>query len=411
MANRETQGRYFKTRGEKLLALIPKPRIESDDEALDSEDNADWTEEQLEDGIRDLFAAIGQVDFENSGIDDAEPVLVIPQSKWWAYFERVDGQFAKCKACLSLIKTCGNTSNLKNHTEKRHPSLVSKVIPSVVDDVDVESADEDEDIVRSPKKQKSTAAASQNVPQSSIQAKIQTSSPSTSATTHHSQFRQGSIKESFQLITEFQRGGNKNYEVTAAIVYMLCKDNLPFTTVEKPGFLKLLKTVAPHYKAPSRITIKKMIEQKFDFIANEFRNKFMGLHDRIEASQPKTKIARNLKTALLDEIKKRLADIETVPHLAIATILDPRYKAVYFKKPEAIGRVMMDVKKLMKQESAHSPSRSPGSATDSDDSGPKDDSLFGDHSKTVQRHWKNSAHSSVDTGMPDQLALYMKAPS
>ncbi|KAF6215733.1 hypothetical protein GE061_000065 [Apolygus lucorum] len=135
------------------------------------------------------------------------------------------------------------------------------------------------------------------------------------------------------------------------------------------------------------------------------------LHDRIEASQPKTKIARNLKTALLDEIKKRLADIETVPHLAIATILDPRYKAVYFKKPEAIGRVMMDVKKLMKQESAHSPSRSPGSATDSDDSGPKDDSLFGDHSKTVQRHWKNSAHSSVDTGMPDQLALYMKAPA
>ncbi|KAF6215732.1 hypothetical protein GE061_000067 [Apolygus lucorum] len=200
-----------------------------------------------------------------------------PKSKWWAYFERVDGQFAKCKACLSLIKTCGNTSNLKNHTEKLHPSLVSKVIPSVVDDVDVESADEDEDIVRSPKKQKSTAAASQNVPQSSIQAKIQTSSPSTSATTHHSQFRQGSIKESFQLITEFQRGGNKNYEVTAAIVYMLCKDNLPFTTVEKPGFLKLLKTVAPHYKAPSRITIKKMIEQKFDFIANEFRNKFMGV--------------------------------------------------------------------------------------------------------------------------------------
>ncbi|KAF6208481.1 hypothetical protein GE061_016937 [Apolygus lucorum] len=58
----------------------------------------------------------------------------------------------------------------------------------------------------------------------------------------------------------------------------------------------------------------------------------------------------------------------------------------------------------MKQESAHSPSRSPGSATDSDDSGPKDDSLFGDHSKTVQRHWKNSAHSSVDTGMPDQAA-------
>ncbi|KAF6217003.1 hypothetical protein GE061_001355 [Apolygus lucorum] len=254
---------------EELLRILAEE--DEDDEdllILDSDD------EEIDD-------ANYEIDRDESEAEDEEEVLsTAPPSKWWAYFERVDGQFAKCKACLSLIKTCGNTSNLKNHTEKRHPSLVSKVIPSVVDDVDVESADEDEDIVRSPKKQKSTAAASQNVPQSSIQAKIQTSSPSTSATTHHSQFRQGSIKESFQLITEFQRGGNKNYEVTAAIVYMLCKDNLPFTTVEKPGFLKLLKTVAPHYKAPSRITIKKMIEQKFDFIANEFRNKFMGVRQQ-----------------------------------------------------------------------------------------------------------------------------------
>lgn len=56
-------------------------------------------------------------------------------------------------------------------------------------------------------------------------------------------------------------------KITQAIVYMVCKDCQPFSIVEHIGFNKLMKTLAPHYKVPSRITIKRLTNNKFDVIA------------------------------------------------------------------------------------------------------------------------------------------------
>lgn len=40
----------------------------------------------------------------------------------WKYFKKVDNG-GNCKLCNVFVKTCGNTTNLKQHIKRKHPSL------------------------------------------------------------------------------------------------------------------------------------------------------------------------------------------------------------------------------------------------------------------------------------------------
>ncbi len=46
--------------------------------------------------------------------------------------------------------------------------------------------------------------------------------------------------------------GVKWKELTDAVIFYLAKDCLPFYTVEKPGFRKLVETLDSRYELPSR---------------------------------------------------------------------------------------------------------------------------------------------------------------
>nr|CAI5847573.1 unnamed protein product [Callosobruchus analis] len=51
----------------------------------------------------------------------------------------------------------------------------------------------------------------------------------------------------------FQKaGGDKEASDTQALIYMVCKDNLPLRCTEKEGMSKFLNSVIPLYKPPSR---------------------------------------------------------------------------------------------------------------------------------------------------------------
>jgi len=53
---------------------------------------------------------------------------------------------------------------------------------------------------------------------------------------------------------------------------MIAKDNLPLNTIEKPGFIKLLKITAPLYKLPKRKYITKCMDDKYEIISDMFKN-------------------------------------------------------------------------------------------------------------------------------------------
>lgn len=59
-------------------------------------------------------------------------------------------------------------------------------------------------------------------------------------------------------------------------------------------------------------------------------------------------------------MNKRFGAIEFNSNLAVATILDPRYKNVYFKRATALAQGVAEIKKLMQQELSKSPTLSSG---------------------------------------------------
>lgn len=47
----------------------------------------------------------------------------------WKYFTKVDNG-GTCKLCNLFVKTCGNTTNLKQHLKRKHPSLDTSNVKS-----------------------------------------------------------------------------------------------------------------------------------------------------------------------------------------------------------------------------------------------------------------------------------------
>lgn len=59
-----------------------------------------------------------------------------------------------------------------------------------------------------------------------------------------------------------------------AILNFICIDYRPFnTTCQYKSFKHLMKELAPHYKIPSKNTIKKKLDEKYDVAAQIFKQK------------------------------------------------------------------------------------------------------------------------------------------
>ena len=69
--------------------------------------------------------------------------------------------------------------------------------------------------------------------------------------------------------------------------------------------------------------------------------------DEMDSSEERTgrqnhyEILSTLKNSLLTELDRRFKDVENSETYALATLLDPRFKRVYFKDPAAHGRAIL----------------------------------------------------------------------
>jgi len=52
---------------------------------------------------------------------------------------------------------------------------------------------------------------------------------------------------------------------------MIVKDGLPLSMTEKQGFKEYCKIATPHFKLPSRRTICRMLDNKYEIIENAFK--------------------------------------------------------------------------------------------------------------------------------------------
>lgn len=172
-----------------------------------------------------------------------------PKSNAWKFFEKRDQSFAKCKLCPKIIKTSGNTTNLKCHLKSFHRRVFESNDPVPVLSITAETLS----IVPST----STAAPSCTSTNRNERDLLSDKTP-----------HQQNIKESFCDILSYKKGGHKNYSITQAILFMICKDYQPISIVENEGFRHLLETIAPLYPIPSRKTLTNLLETKYDIVSN-----------------------------------------------------------------------------------------------------------------------------------------------
>ncbi|KAH9634429.1 hypothetical protein HF086_008263 [Spodoptera exigua] len=201
------------------------------------------------------------------------------KSHVWKFFTKIEGNenLVKCKICQKQIKSCGNTSNLFSHVKNIHKAAfldMNKENSQVLNNVNLlnihnetitkTNEADSEPVFPSPEPLPSTSTAASKG--------IHVDNPVPPPLK-----RQKSIHESFENISAYSESGNKTLKVNNALIYMICKDNQPFTIVENDGFRNLMKVTAPHYKLPSKTTLSRWVDDKYDALSAVFKNKLKSV--------------------------------------------------------------------------------------------------------------------------------------
>ena len=153
------------------------------------------------------------------------------KSELWSYFGLKKGADGKgidngdvfCRFCpegsiKGKVKAkTGNTSNLKSHLKCNHKTVYA-ALPS----------------------------------------KLRSGSPADPGCSSEGPVQQ-SITSSFPHIQPYNHQGKRYKELTDAVAYFICKDGLPIHSVEKKGFLRMMKTFDCRYEVPSRSQFSRSI--------------------------------------------------------------------------------------------------------------------------------------------------------
>lgn len=212
----------------------------------------------------------------------------------WRYYEKNDDKTARCKLCQKNVKTAGNTSNAMAHIKNIHKAVYLEVFKSNNSAVTKDLNSDLSNPIPSTSKQDSITISESTVNEHQLLPSTSTSSPmdSSEISTNNSQTdqkmdydrelpfkRQRSIESSFGEIYAYTSTGDKTKRINNAIMFMICKDNQPCSLVENEGFKNLLKVTAPHYKIPSRTSVTRWLDEKYDALSTVMKNKLCCVED------------------------------------------------------------------------------------------------------------------------------------
>ncbi|KAL4126071.1 hypothetical protein QTP88_010302 [Uroleucon formosanum] len=130
------------------------------------------------------------------------------------------------------------------------------------------------------------------------------------------------------------------------------------------------------------------------------------LETKIDEATTTQILSNQLKNALKLKCSKRLGQIENVTFLAIATILDPRFKRLYFKNSVSLSKMLTKISEEIKSYEETSES----SSDSSDSSQNTEYSLWNNHEKIVQQSSRSRGRAKrEEIGYPSELNLYFKS--
>ncbi|XP_072939812.1 E3 SUMO-protein ligase ZBED1-like [Epargyreus clarus] len=216
-------------------------------------------------------------------MSEVEKFTMAPPKKShvWKFFTKIEGneKLVKCKICQKTLKSCGNTSNLLCHAKNIHKAAyleINKENSQVLSNVDLLNIHTESDTKTNKADTEPAVPSADPMPSTSTAASkyIHVDNPVSRPLK-----RQKSIHESFENISAYSESGNKTLKVNNALIYMICKDNQPFTIVENDGFRNLMKVTAPHYKLPSKTTLTRWVDDKYEALSAMFKNKLKSVEN------------------------------------------------------------------------------------------------------------------------------------
>lgn len=155
-----------------------------------------------------------------------------PKNDLWQHFVKNSDKTATCRHCWKILKTSGNTSNLKCHMESRHEHLMKKPTQSQSTEItnkrsftecqqDDNNSNIDSCLLDQPctsKKPKLFIKSGEKDEPLKIAAK-------NSPITFKDQSKlQSTITQAFSKVESFKEGGGTNEKITQSLIYMIRKD-------------------------------------------------------------------------------------------------------------------------------------------------------------------------------------------
>ena len=195
----------------------------------------------------------------------------------WNYFKKLDPNQAVCNICKKNIKSCGGTTNLKQHLIRIHPTVSLELFEPESDETltPQEQAESEIRQIHEPSNIESSFPALVIVsPQSDpsnmpVQpADLPSIVPSTSSTTSSMASVKKIVKPPKQLKLFGSKEANKLSEskidkINSKLIKMIVQDYQPLSVVENQGFLEYSNELEPRYIPPSRKHLTNEILPKY----------------------------------------------------------------------------------------------------------------------------------------------------
>lgn len=134
-----------------------------------------------------------------------------------------------------------------------------------------------------------------------------------------------------------------------------------------------------------------------------------SLRETMEMMEPQTNIGQVTKKVIEEQIKERFGLIEQVSPLAISTILDPRFKKIYFKNYTACAHAIGKITSMLSDIPSQPQSTSHGPITNSGQNNETDD-IWRFHQKLVTNQWPHLNGTTNSTLVGLDLTNYFNEP-
>ncbi|XP_063799800.1 zinc finger BED domain-containing protein 4-like isoform X2 [Pseudophryne corroboree] len=128
----------------------------------------------------------------------------------------------------------------------------------------------------------------------------------------------------------------------------------------------------------------------------------------LEKLHPNSETPKAVLNEAISAMKERFGSVEHVFLLAVATVLDPRFKKLYFRDPTALSKQVTFLSNWLTKDSAESAKGNDlsGSSPESEDVQKPKRSLFSDHNKIVQNTWQQH-EEPTSSELPQELSIYL----